>query len=295
MRLASLAVLLPSLALAQATTDRSTSAVDPADLPAPAKQRVEVDHESWWQSAVFYEVFVRSFADSTEGPLAGDGIGDLRGLIGQLDYLNDGDPDTDSDLGVTALWLMPIFESPSYHGYDTDDYFRVDREYGTNEDFKQLIAEAEKRGIRIILDLVLNHCSDDNPWFQKAAAGEQPYEEFFTFADERPDYRGPWGQRVWHPVPGGDGFYYGVFSSHMPDLDYRNEQVTERMFDVTRFWLEDMGAHGLRLDAIRHLIERGWKPGPRLGEALDEAFEAQLDGAFEDLAGALAWLDERER
>ncbi|MEM9066487.1 MAG: alpha-amylase family glycosyl hydrolase [Planctomycetota bacterium] len=257
-QLAFIGLAIPALALGQATTGRSSVEIDPSDLPLPAKERVAPDHESWWQNAVFYEVFVRSFADSTRGPLAGDGVGDLRGLIERLDYLNDGDPTTDDDLGVTALWLMPICESPSYHGYDTDDYYSVDQEYGTNDEFKLLVSEAEKRGIRIIVDLVLNHISRDHPWFTKAKAGEAPYEDLFIFADEFPGYRGPWGQQVWHPVPDQPGrFYYGVFSSHMPDLDYRNEQVTERMFDAVRFWLEDMGAAGFRLDAIRHLIERG--------------------------------------
>ena len=118
--------------------------------------------DAWWRDAVFYEVFVRSFADSTEGPLAGDGVGDIPGLIERLDELNDGEPGGD-DLGVTALWLMPIAQSPSYHGYDVVDYTRVDDEYGTNDDFKRLIEECEKRGMRVIVDLVLNHCSWEHP------------------------------------------------------------------------------------------------------------------------------------
>lgn len=109
----------------------------------------------WWETSVFYEVFVRSFYDSD-----GDGKGDLRGLTEKLDYLNDGDPETDTDLGVDAVWLMPIFQSGSYHGYDTDDYYAIDTEYGTMEDFEAFLSAAHARGIRVVLDLVVNHTSD---------------------------------------------------------------------------------------------------------------------------------------
>jgi glycosidase len=121
------------------------------------------DHE-WLNGAVFYQVFVRSFSDSD-----GDGIGDLRGLISKLDYLNDGDPTTTGDLGVQGLWLMPIFPSPSYHGYDVTDYTTIKPDYGDLDDFHDLVAEAERRGIRIILDLAINHTSSEHPWFVDAA------------------------------------------------------------------------------------------------------------------------------
>ncbi len=125
--------------------------------------------DDWFRDAVFYEVFVRSFNDSN-----GDGIGDLNGLTAKLDYLNDGDPATSADLGVTALWLMPISPSPSYHGYDVTDYYGVNADYGTMADFKRLVAEAHKRGMRVIIDLVLNHTSNQHPWFIAAAIGVQP-------------------------------------------------------------------------------------------------------------------------
>ncbi len=251
-------LLISQTAFAQATVDPNARAGD-AGRPAPAAQRgIGPDLDAWWQDAVFYEVFVRSFADSTAGPLAGDGIGDLRGLIERLDYLNDGDATTDTDLGVTALWLMPIMESPSYHGYDVTDYRRVDPDYGTNEDFLELIEACEQRGIRVILDLVLNHCSREHPWFVEAAGDpDSPKRDWFTFEENRPDWKGPWNQPVWHKVPGADDHYYGVFWAGMPDLNYRNPEVTREMIDVTRFWIEEMGAHGFRLDAIRHLIEEG--------------------------------------
>jgi len=245
------AIAIASQSFAQATTTPS-SAERP---PVTARDRFEPRPDDWWQHAVFYEVFVRSFADSKGGPLADDGIGDLRGLIERLDYLNDGDPRTDSDLGVTALWLMPITDSPTYHGYDTTDYRTVEPDYGTNQDFEDLIAACEARGMRVIVDLVLNHCSDRHPWFQASRDPASDKRVWFIWRDDDPGYTGPWGQPVWHRA--GDDFYYGLFWRRMPDLNYEHAPVTEQMLDVTRFWLEDMGVHGFRLDAIRHLIEDG--------------------------------------
>ena len=215
------------------------------------------DHPNdWWKDAVFYEVFVRSFADSTEGPLAGDGVGDLPGLIERLDELNDGEPGGD-DLGVTALWLMPIAQSPSYHGYDVADYYTVDDEYGTNDDFRRLIAECEKRGMRVIVDLVLNHCSSENPWFQQAKDPESPYHDWFVWRDTKPDWKN--NLHMWHDHAQGETgqFYYGFFWHGMPDLNYDNPFVSATALDISRHWLEDLGAHGFRLDAIKYLYERG--------------------------------------
>ncbi|HHN77976.1 MAG TPA: alpha-amylase, partial [Phycisphaerales bacterium] len=212
--------------------------------------------DDWWRDAVFYEVFVRSFADSTEGPLAGDGVGDLPGLIERLDELNDGEPGGD-DLGVTALWLMPIMQSPSYHGYDISDYNRVDDEYGTNEDFKRLIAECDKRGMKVIVDLVLNHCSWEHPWFVEACDPGSPRHDWFVWRDEKPD----WSQNLhmWHKdrYEQTHQYYFGFFWAGMPDLNYDNPLVTLAAYDISRRWLLDMGAAGFRLDAVRHLIERG--------------------------------------
>jgi glycosidase len=212
----------------------------------------------WWNDSVFYQVFVRSFYDSD-----GDGVGDLNGLIEKLDYLNDGDPDTTSDLGVTGIWLMPIHESPSYHGYDVVDYHQVDGEYGTNEDFLRLMDEAHARGIRVIIDLVLNHTSNQHPWFLEALDPESDRRSWYVWADENPEADG------WHKSA--SGFYYGHFWGGMPDLNYENPEVTQAMYDVVRFWLEDMGVDGFRLDAAKHLIEDG--------EIVEHA------------AGTLAWLE----
>ena len=205
----------------------------------------------WWNDAVFYEILVRSLYDSD-----GDGVGDLNGLIEKLDYLNDGDPDTTDDLGVTGIWLMPIAQSPSYHGYDTADYFAVDDEYGTNEDFRRLMEEAHERDIRVIVDLVLNHTSSQHPWFQSARDDVgSPYRDFYVWSKENPGYGSPWGGKVWHHSS--TGYYYGIFWEGMPDLNYNNPAVTAEIQKVIHFWLEDMGADGFRLDAIKHLIEDG--------------------------------------
>lgn len=219
--------------------------------------------EQQWDGEVFYEIFVRSFADSTEGPLANDGIGDLRGLIERLDYLNDGDPNTHDDLGVTGIWLMPIMQSESYHGYDTTDYYAIEDDYGTNDDFRELMDQAHARGMRVIIDLVLNHSSHKHPFFLDAQRPDSDKHDWYIWArGQRPEYKGPWGQRVWHPLGGESAmetgpWYYGAFSSRMPDLNYRNPDVTREMLKATRFWLEEMNADGFRLDAIKHMIEVG--------------------------------------
>ncbi len=208
------------------------------------------DGYPWWNDTVFYEIFVRSFYDSD-----GDGIGDFNGITAKLDYLNDGNPATTSDLGVTGIWLMPINPSPSYHGYDVSDYLSVNPEYGTIEDFKNLVNEAHKRGIRVIIDLVLNHTSNQHPWFVAARDPASEYRDYYVWADENPGYNGPWGQKVWYPTV--HGYYYALFWDKMPDLNYNNSAVTREMYNVVNFWLTETGIDGFRLDAARHLIENG--------------------------------------
>ncbi len=223
--------------------------VEPPPMPAQAGG-------TWWNDRIFYEVFVRSFQDSSDGPLANDGKGDLQGLIDRLDYLNDGNPQTTDDLGITGLWLMPVAESPSYHGYDVVDYYTVEKDYGDNETFKRLIEEAHRRGIVVIVDMVINHTSSDHPWFVESARDPQsPYRDWYIWSNEKQTYQGPWGQQVWYAH--GNAWYYAIFWQGMPDLNYRNPAVTAQIYDITRFWLAEMGADGLRMDAIRHLIENG--------------------------------------
>jgi glycosidase len=202
----------------------------------------------WWQDRVFYETFVRSFADSN-----GDGIGDLQGLISKLDYLNDGDPATTDDLGVTALWLMPIDASPSYHGYDVTDYRKVEPDYGTNDDFKALVSAARQRGIEIVVDFVPNHTSVESPWFQASRTPGSTYDDWYLWSTTDPGVVSPDGRQVWYKD--GERYYYGYFWEGMPDLNLTNPDVTAELDSIAKFWVEDMGAAGFRLDAARHLIE----------------------------------------
>ncbi|MCL4246789.1 MAG: DUF3459 domain-containing protein [Anaerolineae bacterium] len=220
-------------------------------LQQPRLARLQAsDQLPWWNDRVFYEVFVRSFYDGN-----GDGIGDLRGLIDKLDYLNDGDPNTTDDLGITGLWLMPVQEATRYHGYDVMDYRAIERQYGTADDFRELMAAAHARGIAVIVDLVLNHTSVLHPWFQASLRGEAPYADWYVWRDSDPGYLGPDGQRVWHQYE--DRFYYGVFWEGMPDLNLENPALTAALHDIATFWLDDMGVDGFRLDAVKHYVEDG--------------------------------------
>ncbi len=205
----------------------------------------------WWNDAVFYEIFVRSFYDSD-----GNGKGDFQGLIEKLDYLNDGNPDTDTDLGITGIWLMPICESPSYHGYDVEDYRSVDYAYGTLNDFSEFMDSAHARGIRVVIDYVMNHSSSEHPWFvESASSSSNSKRSWYRWNSTNPGQIGPWGQTVWHERNG--SYYYGLFTSGMPDLNYENPGVKTEMFDIAKFWIDTMKVDGFRLDAIKYLIEDG--------------------------------------
>ena len=221
----------------------ASAAAQPAG-PSPA---------NWKRGAVCYEIFVRSFYDSD-----GDGIGDLTGLAQKLDYINDGNPRSRRDLGARCIWLMPIAASPSYHGYDVKNYYRVNSDYGTNDDFKRLVAAAHKRGIKVLVDLVLNHASSEHPYFKEALRDPaSPHRSWFRFSATKPNVKGPWGQEVWHKSPVRDEYYYGIFTAQMPDLNYETPAVRQEANDVARFWLKDMGVDGFRLDAIPYLVEKG--------------------------------------
>lgn len=221
----------------------------PADPGASAGAGPEVS-QPWWSNRVFYEVFVRSFQDSD-----GDGIGDLRGLTSRLDQLNDGDPATTDDLGITGLWLMPVAESPSYHGYDVTDYRAIEADYGTAEDFRALVSAAHERGIAVIVDLVINHTSIQHPWFQDALTRGSAHEDWYVWSETRPAVARSDGSRVWYEA--GGRYYYAYFWEGMPDLNLKNPEVTAELDAIGRFWLSEMGVDGFRLDAARHLIEDG--------------------------------------
>ncbi|MBW3552947.1 MAG: DUF3459 domain-containing protein [Gemmatimonadetes bacterium] len=213
-----------------------------------------------WSGDVCYEVFVRSFQDSD-----GDGVGDLRGLTQKLDYINDGDPATDADLGATCMWLMPIMPSPSYHSYDVTNYYDINRDYGTLADFRAFMDAAHERGIRVLIDLVLNHISSEHPYFKDALLDrDSPYRDWFVWSPETRPAPG-WSAPVWHRVPGRDEYYYGLFWSGMPDYDLANPEVKAELHRVARFWLEDVGVDGFRIDAVGHFFEGPdgeWKHGP---------------------------------
>ncbi|AOZ94649.1 alpha-amylase [Paenibacillus crassostreae] len=203
-------------------------------------------------STVYYEIFVRSFYDSN-----GDGIGDLRGVIEKLDYLNDGDPSTTDDLGVGGIWLMPIQPSPSYHGYDVTDYRSVNPDYGTVDDLSLLIDEAHQRGIKVIMDLVVNHTSKEHPWFMDSAEGEDsPYRDWYVWAEDQG--REPngtsaaSGSNPWHEREG--AHYMAGFWEGMPDLNFDNPAVRSEMRGIGQYWLK-LGVDGFRLDAAKHIYE----------------------------------------
>lgn len=197
----------------------------------------------------YYEVFVYSFYDSD-----GDGIGDLQGLISKLDYINDGDDTTDTDLGCNGIWLMPVHPSPTYHKYDVTDYYDIDPVYGTLEDFQEFLAACDERGIKVIMDLVLNHSSSKHPWFEEACAylrelGEAepnaadcPYFDYYHFSKEEKD--------GYYKVSGTDWYYEGQFWSEMPDLNLDCEALREEIAKITAYWL-NMGVGGFRLDAVK--------------------------------------------
>jgi alpha-amylase len=239
----------PSSDPAASATAPASAEPSPAGVPCDPASPIEVER-AWWTERVFYEVFVRSFADSD-----GDGIGDFRGLTERLDYLNDGDPATTNDLGITGIWLMPIAESPSYHGYDVTDYERVEPDYGTEEDLRAFLAAARERGIAVITDFVINHTSSEHAWFEASRAADPEYADWYVWSDEHGGFGGPGGRPVWHEADG--RYYYAYFWQGMPDLDLRTDAVTVELDRIARFWLEDIGVDGFRLDAARHLIEDG--------------------------------------
>jgi glycosidase len=220
----------------------SSSSSTPTSAPAPS---------GWWQDRVVYEVFVRSLADS-----GGDGTGDLAGLTAHLDDLNDGNALSTTALGIDAIWLMPISPSPSYHGYDVTDYEGVNPSYGTLSDLDAFVAAAHARGIKVLLDFVLNHSSSQHPWFLDSMSGTgSPKRSWYLWSPTDLGWQVPWsGASGWHYSGTTAQWYWGIFSPGMPDLNYGTPAVEAQLEASMRFWLA-RGVDGFRLDAVRYLVE----------------------------------------
>ena len=199
--------------------------------------------KKWWHDKVAYQIYPKSFLDTN-----GDGIGDLRGIISKLDYLK--------KLGIDIIWLSPIYKSPFVdQGYDIADYYAIAEEFGTMEEFDELLEEAKKRDMHIIMDLVINHCSDKHEWFQKALADpEGEYADYFYFREGKngnppSNYRSYFGGSCWEPVPGTDKYYFHMFAKEQPDLNWENPKLRQKLYDMINWWLEK-GLSGFRIDAI---------------------------------------------
>lgn len=205
----------------------------------------------WWKEGVAYQIYPKSFCDSN-----GDGIGDLRGIISKLDYL--------AHLGVNILWLCPVYQSPmDDNGYDVSDYYQIATEFGTIEEFKELLTEAKKRGMKIIMDLVLNHTSDEHPWFVEARQSlDNPYRDYYIWQKGKSDAFGNeveptnWASfftpSCWEKDEQTDEYYMHIFSKKMPDLNWSNENMRADLFKMVMWWLE-LGIDGFRVDAVAHL------------------------------------------
>ncbi len=221
----------------------------------------------WWEKAVFYELYPKSFQDTN-----GDGVGDIRGIINRLDYLQ--------ELGIDAIWLCPVCASPQVdNGYDISDYCAIDPMFGTMEDMEELIAEGKKRGIGIIMDLVLNHCSEQHIWFKEALKGkDNPYHDYFIWRDGEPDsppntMRATFGGSAWTYVPELKQWYFHQFAVEQPDLNWENPAMRKELYESIRFWVKK-GVAGFRLDVIDQIGKDAdleiTNNGPRLHEYLRE-------------------------
>ncbi|MDO9554869.1 alpha-amylase family glycosyl hydrolase [Rhodonellum sp.] len=205
----------------------------------------------WPNAGITYEIFIQSFYDTNS-----DGIGDINGVTKKLDHVK--------ELGANAIWFMPIMPSPSYHKYDVTDYKAIHPDYGTLEDFKKLMKEAHKRDIKIVIDLIINHTSSEHPWFLESKKGrDNPYRDYYVWAqkdtisaylNKKTITLDSDNIRQWHNPGSGEDFYYGFFIGGMPDLNFDNPKVRKEIYEIGRFWLEEMGVDGFRLDAAKHVF-----------------------------------------
>ena len=253
---------------------------------------IDRNDRHWYKNAVIYELHIKAFFDSDN-----DGVGDFAGLVQKLDYLQ--------DLGVTAIWLLPFYPSPLRDdGYDIADYTAINPTYGTMRDFRQFVAAAHDRGIRVITELVVNHTSDQHPWFQRARKAKpgSVWRDYYVWSDTDQKYPGTriifldteTSNWTWDPVA--KAYFWHRFYAHQPDLNYDNPRVLADILRVLRFWL-DMGVDGLRLDAVPYLVEREGTNNENLPETheLLKKFRAELDKRYPDrmlLAEANQWPED---
>ena len=247
-----LSALALSLLLAGCQPETSQPLTTTVAAEQTATETTNVVASPWWQEAVFYQIWPRSFYDTN-----GDGHGDFNGMTAKLPYLQ--------DLGVTALWLTPMFEAPSYHGYDFTEFYQVESDYGSMAEFEAFIKAADAKGMKVILDLVINHISSEHDWFKRSAAGEAPYKDYFIWRDTMPAAGSGWGHAwanndkpdaVWHYNETRNAYYYAAFGASQPDVNLRHPDVVAEMEKMAKFWL-DKGVAGFRLDAVRFAMEGG--------------------------------------
>lgn len=231
--------------------------------------------KKWWHNKTAYQIYPKSFLDTN-----GDGIGDLRGIISKLDYLK--------ELGIDIIWLSPIYKSPFVdQGYDIADYYAIAEEFGTMEDFDELLAQTKKRGMYLVMDLVINHCSDKHEWFQKALADpDGEYADYFFFRkgkDGNPpsNVRSYFGGSCWEPVPGTDKYYFHMFAKEQPDLNWENPKLLNELYTMINWWL-DKGVAGFRIDAIVNIGK-------------NTAFPSYEPDDPDGLAGCWRMIDSMER
>lgn len=245
----------------------------------------EIQKTDWWKKSVIYQIYPRSFQDSN-----GDGIGDIRGIISRLDYLH--------ELGIDAIWLSPVYQSPmDDNGYDISDYQGIAPEFGTMEDMEELIAEGHKRNIKIIMDLVLNHTSDEHFWFQEALKGpDNPYYDYYVWADEPNELRSTFSGSAWEYVPHLNKYYLHQFSVKQPDLNWKNPALKQEIWDMINFWIEK-GVGGFRLDVIDLIGKEPEKlitaDGPTLHPLIQELNEKTF-GAYDLVTVGETWSADPE-
>ncbi|BCP62213.1 oligo-1,6-glucosidase [Streptococcus parasuis] len=240
----------------------------------------EIQKTDWWKKSVIYQIYPRSFQDSN-----GDGVGDIRGIISRLDYLH--------ELGIDAIWLSPVYQSPmDDNGYDISDYQGIAPEFGTMEDMEELIAGGHKRNIKIIMDLVLNHTSDEHFWFQEALKGpDNPYYDYYVWTDEPNELRSTFSGSAWEYVPHLNKYYLHQFSVKQPDLNWKNPALKQEIWDMINFWIEK-GVGGFRLDVIDLIGKEPEKlitaDGPTLHPLIQELNEKTF-GAYDLVTVGETW------